>query len=164
MSGRLRRGLAVFVVAGVTLWPGAHHLLVRRHGMNPWELAGWAMYCVPVFPVEVRLSVDEGGRTRSVEFPADPRFLYRIHGFQKAEVGVSPLGEFLLERSILGSLRSPDDLAAVVAVAHPDAEAVTVEVLQRRFDPITARVRVDGVAYRYPVTDRAPEVEPGPGD
>ncbi len=53
MTSRNKARVALALLLLFAAWPLAHRTLVVRHGINPWKLYGWAMYCMPSFESEL---------------------------------------------------------------------------------------------------------------
>lgn len=124
----MKRRLALALLAALALWPLLHRGLVARYDLNPWKLAGFAMYTTPTPPVLVVVLHDAGGRLA----PLDERGL--------PEATRRALDRFRSERHALGRLRRPDDLARALFRARPDLPALVVLVQRMRLDPATARM------------------------
>lgn len=55
LSTRIKqRGVLALLVA-LSLWPMAHHVMVRTFEMDPWRLLGFAMYAAPKPTLKVRV-------------------------------------------------------------------------------------------------------------
>ena len=61
-----RKVIVIFLVV-FTLWPLAHRALVAAFNVNPWKLAGWAMFCVPNPKTFVRLVGGKDGNYYQLE-------------------------------------------------------------------------------------------------
>ena len=71
----MKRRLVIAFLIGFALWPAVHRGLVAAYDVNPWKLAGWAMYARPHFPSRVALYLVEGETERRLteldEHPVD---------------------------------------------------------------------------------------------
>lgn len=117
------------VVAGVVLfglWPAVHRGLVAVFDVNPWKLAGWAMYVRPHFASELVLSRLRGGE----ELP--------IGALTPWEQTLAD--EFVERRYSLGRLASPDSLAQELLRRLAGVDAIVVEIRTPFFELATARV------------------------
>ena len=131
-----RRAVAA-LLAFAALWPFAQRALVARYGIDPWKLAGFAMYATPSMPVLVALFVPEGGRLALVdETSLDPALRARLDRFRA-------------ERLALGRLREPEDLARAFLAARPAATGVVVSVQRTDLDPATARMHSANELFSY---------------
>lgn len=119
-------GLVLFAA-----WPLVQHALTVHHGVDPWRLFGWAMYCVPGPMKTVRI----------VEVARDGRFQVLPRSDYGADVQRA-VDAFRLRRQGLGTLASGDALAALVLERHPDWQGVALPVLTVYLDRKTARTRL----------------------
>ena len=117
------------VVAGIVLfalWPALHRGLVAVFDVNPWKLAGWAMYVRPHFGSELAL--------------------FRLRGSEELPVGaLTPweqtlADEFVERRYSLGRLASPESLARELLRRHAADDAIVVEIRTPFFELASARV------------------------
>lgn len=123
-----RRVVAVLLVA-FAIWPLFQHVLVRTHGVDPWKLFGWAMYCVPGAMRTVRVVlIDAGGTRRLLDYraytPEEQRLVDRFRSRHQA----------------LGLLASPEPLARGMLALHPEAEGVYLPVLSLELESESARL------------------------
>ena len=127
------------VVAGVVLfalWPAVHRGLVAAFDVNPWKLAGWAMYVRPHFPTQLALyTIRAGEETRVTEFTPREQTL---------------ADDFVERRYSLGRLASPESLAREWLQRRAAEQAVVVELTTAYFDLATASIResVERRVYR----------------
>ncbi len=128
----MKRVVAVAVLAFVALWPLAHRGLVAVYDVNPWKLAGFAMYTTPTPPVQVVLFERAAGENAEGLAPIDEQTLPPTLRRQ--------LARFRVERHALGALRSPDALGAALLEARRDLEWVVVAVQRMRLDRESARM------------------------
>jgi hypothetical protein len=133
----VRTRAIVAVVALIVFWPLVQRVLVATHDVNPWRLAGFAMYATPTPPVLVVAFEPrgEGG------IPIDHRGLSA--STQQA------FGRFEQERHALGDFRRPDEVAAAVLRARPELSEVVILVQRMVLDPGTARMRSRTMHYTY---------------
>jgi hypothetical protein len=131
----LRRIVLVTVLALAGVWPFVHHGLVARLEMNPWKLAGWAMYTEPVLPVLV-----------AIFEPREEGFAYLAESGLPREA-VAALEDFRVRRRELGTLVPPDGLANEVLQARQDLFTLVVLVQRFHLDPETALM--ESVRHRY---------------
>ena len=144
----MKRRLALTLLAALALWPLAHRVLVARYDLNPWKLAGFAMYATPTPPVLVVVLQDADGRPAPLDERALPAPARRA------------LDRFRAERHALGRLRRPDDLAQALFRARPDLDALWVLVQRMQLDPATARMTSVRERFAYE-RDWKPSGEPG---
>lgn len=133
----VKRNAVLALLILVALWPAAHRALVARYGVDPWKLAGFAMYSTPSLPVLVALFVPEQGRLVLVEEAALP-----------APVRAR-LDRFRAERVALGRLREPEDVARLFLAARPDATGVMIAVQRTDLDRRSARTVSGKEIYSY---------------
>lgn len=55
-----RRRFVGCILALLAVWPIGQRYLVERYLVNPWELAGFAMYVQPNLPVDIRIRTPSG--------------------------------------------------------------------------------------------------------
>ena len=55
-----RRRVVGCILALLAIWPLGQRYLVEQYLVNPWELAGFAMYVQPNSPVDVRIRAPSG--------------------------------------------------------------------------------------------------------
>jgi len=117
------------VVAGIVLfalWPLVHRGLVAAFDVNPWKLAGWAMYVRPHFPSQIRL----------LRLPGEVELA--IEELQPYEQALA--GDFVERRFSVGRLASAESLARELLRRDAGAEAIVVEIRQPYFETSTARI------------------------
>jgi hypothetical protein len=126
-----RRLVGAFLIA-FGAWPLVHYGLVRGYGIDPWKLAGWAMYSVPgpMKTLRVTRIGDAGG------FETLDSGLYAPEE-QRA------VDRFRERRRTLGRLESSDELAAALLELHPDWEGVVISVLTLALDREDASLRAN---------------------
>jgi hypothetical protein len=133
----VKRNVVLALLAFVALWPLAQRALVARYGIDPWKLAGFAMYATPSLPVLVALFVPKDGTlvlAQEGELPDPVR---------------ARLDRFRVERVALGRLRDPEDLARFFLDARPDASGVMIVVQRTDLDPHSARTISDKEIFSY---------------
>lgn len=136
----MKRGVVVAVLLFVAFWPLVHRGLVARYDVNPWKLAGFAMYTTPTPPVQVVLfRRGAGGLVPIDERSLSPELQRR-------------LARFRVERHALGALRRPDALGAALLEARPELAWVVVAVQRMQLDPGSARMtsRREQFVYERP--------------
>ncbi len=122
----MKRTLVVAGVVLFALWPAVHRGLVAVFDVNPWKLAGWAMYVRPHFASELVLS--------------------RLRGSEELPVGVltpweqTLADEFVERRYSLGRLASPESLAQELLRRHAAVDEIVVEIRTPFFELASARV------------------------
>ncbi|MBX3024183.1 hypothetical protein KF840_04655 [bacterium] len=136
MTLAAKQRLVVAVLAVLAAWPLAHRALVARYDLDPWRFFGWAMYCTPKLPAEVRLFAIERGER--VEVPV---------------ASLSPPQRRAVDalrdrRAVWGTLASPARAAAALLDARPDAAAVEVVVEKWYLDPATASIATHVEPFR----------------
>lgn len=118
------------------IWPLVHHFLVRTRGLNPWNLAGWAMYCMP-------------GPALDIE-------LHQLVKGERQPVGTVPerveleLGLFVEQRLILGDLVRPESLGLMLRDVLEGEDGVVVVVRTYGLDldlDTFEEVRLDQYTY-----------------
>jgi hypothetical protein len=127
----------LLLLAWVALWPLAHRALVARAGVDPWKLAGFAMYARPSLPLLVAVFVPQDGRLVLVDEAALPAATR------------DRLDRFRVERLALGRLREPEDVARAVLDARADARGVMIVVQRTDLDPRSARTRSQEQIFSY---------------
>jgi hypothetical protein len=133
----VKRNAVLALLACAGLWPLGHRVLVARAGVDPWKLAGFAMYATPSLPVLVAIFVPRDGRLVLVDeatLPAAAR---------------ERLDRFRAERLALGRLREPEDVARALLAARPDAGGVMIVVQRTDLDPRTARTTSSEEIFSY---------------
>jgi hypothetical protein len=126
----VKRRLVIALLVAFAIWPAVHRALVAAFDVNPWKLAGWAMYARPHFPPELRLYVLREGALRP---------LARLTPWEQT------LADELVERRYtLGALASSDALSRAL-LERTRGDGVVIELRTRFFDTATARIgeRVD---------------------
>lgn len=124
----MKRRIVVAFLVAFALWPAVHRALVAGYDVNPWKLAGWAMYARPHFPSRLALRLVEDGRERPV--PALDEWEQLL------------AAEFLERRYSVGRLASPDALVEKLLSRLPEADGVVVEVRTRFFELGSATIRL----------------------
>ena len=137
LSFSAKQRLVVALLLAMVLWLPVHRWLVVRWEVNPWKLAGWAMYVRPQPRVQVELFDAAGDRLAPLALD------------QSAEPYRSAVGEFLLDRKHAGNLVRPDALAEVVFAFEPWVERLAIVVTHTVLDPETATLVPKRFGYRY---------------
>jgi hypothetical protein len=123
-----------------------HQQLVIRYRIDPWKLAGWAMYSAPSARLRVSLIglEPDGQRVR-----IDPR---RSIGLASA------FDEFVARRRTLGLFVLPEAVVAKLIEAHPGTREWTVVVDQVGLNASNRFGVIHRSVYHYPVTSERPGV------
>jgi len=132
----VKRRLVVAFLVAFAIWPAVHRALVAVYDVNPWKLAGWAMYARPHFPSRLALYLVEDGAERPVS------------GLDDWDQVMA--AEYLERRYSAGRLASPRALADRLLARNAQADGVVVEVRTRFFDlpSATIRLRVERESFR----------------
>jgi hypothetical protein len=132
-----KRSVVLAVLAVVALWPLAHRALVALWGIHPWKLSSWAMYASPVPPSLTLVLVPEGRHWTPLDEAALPASARSV------------LRDFRRDRTALGWLRPPSDVAEAVFEADPDLEALVVAIQRFELDHESARITSVKDQYTY---------------
>jgi hypothetical protein len=116
-----KRVVSVALVA-FALWPLVHRALVIVYDVNPWKLAGWAMFTAPNSTIGVALYQVQKDRAVAI---ANSSLTPRIR---------KEMQHFVARRSALGRLASPDDLGRVLFEERPEWRWVVVFADVRKLD------------------------------
>ena len=125
----MKRRIVIAFLIGFALWPAVRRGLVAAFDVNPWKIAGWAMYARPHFPSRLAVRLEQGETERPL-----------IHLDARGNVLAA---EYLERRFSSGRLASPDALAHHLLAQHPEADAVVIETRTRVFDLESAKIRRD---------------------
>ncbi len=139
MSSRARRTSVGVLLALYFLWPLVHQQLVLRYRIDPWKLAGWAMYTAPSARVRINL-VGLGADGRRVRI--DPR--------SPAELAVV-LEDFDARRQTLGLFVEPDGVVRKLVEIYPDYREWSVVVDQVGLNSENRFGVVHRSIYHYPI-------------
>jgi hypothetical protein len=113
-----RRRIVGALIVLLLLWPLVQQQLVRVYRVDPWKLAGWAMYSVPSAWVRIQLiGLDANERTLRI----DPK--------SSAALKMAVL-EFGTKRRRIGLFVEPMSIATTLLKAFPDHREWTVVVDQ----------------------------------
>lgn len=130
MTVERKRAIVASLLGVAFVWPGVHHALYRRYGIDPWKLCGWAMYTRPHDARQIVLLANAEGREERV--PLD----------DSAVAGeVRRLGRL---RGALGELQPLDELGAAVLAARPWATRAIIVERRIGLDCPSAHLRVLG--------------------
>ncbi|MEM8605633.1 MAG: hypothetical protein AAGF92_00910 [Myxococcota bacterium] len=124
----MKRRLVIAFVVLLTIWPLAHRAMVAAFNVNPWKLAGWAMFCIPNPKTSTQTyGLTTSGRRIRFEMRPEDQFDLSLYDYR---------------RQILGELAPPPDrLAEQILSRHPELAGVGVVVYQYHLDPETALLR-----------------------
>ena len=107
MTSRTRHILVGFLLGIYIVWPFVHQQLVLHYRINPWKLAGWAMYTTMLPRGNVTLvGFEEGG----ARVPLDARASSEI---------LQARADYMSDRLMLGLFTDPTPFANAVARAYP---------------------------------------------
>lgn len=134
----MKRRLVIAFLIAFAVWPAVHRVLVATWDVNPWKLAGWAMYARPHFPSRLAVYLLEDGEQRPVP------------GLDDWEQVLA--ADYLDRRYSVGRLASPRALAEHLLARNGAADGVVVEVRTPFFDlpSATIRQRVERETFRRP--------------
>ena len=119
------------------LWPLVQHQLVRVYRVDPWKLAGWAMYTAPSARVRIHLiGVDADGRNVRI----DPKTSIEVR---------RSVSEFAAARRRLGLFVEPRLVATSLLESLPDYHEWTVVVEQVGLTPENYFGVIHRRDYRY---------------
>jgi hypothetical protein len=92
------------------VWPFVHQQLVLHYRINPWKLAGWAMYTTMKPGVRLRLAgAHEGNERATLDAHATPEL-------------AAAVARYRMRRRALGLFADPAPVARSVARAHPEQQ------------------------------------------
>lgn len=129
MSVRLKTHIVHATLLVLALWPIVHIGLAWRYDVSPWKLAGWGMYSTPRFGM---IGMEVYGRD-----PASGGWEQLVAPAPEVQtVAVT----FLERHRWLRGLATTDELAAAVARAHPEWDALRIVVAYPRIDLQTGMV------------------------
>ncbi|MCZ6543012.1 MAG: hypothetical protein O6768_05050 [Planctomycetota bacterium] len=114
----------------LTIWPMAHHVIVRALDLNPWKWFGWSMYTVP--PQRVRafaFSLDDQRRLLPTRLPR-----------RDAQRLMQAYNDFSLLRLEFGPRVEPDGFARALLVAFPEVNGVSIYIQRLGVDRASATV------------------------
>lgn len=142
MTLAAKQRLVVGVLAALAVWPLVHRALVWRYDLDPWRFFGWAMYCTPKLPAEVKLFAIEDGARAPVPLSAlDRRQRRAIYSLRQ-------------RRGLWGRLASAERAGAVLLAARPQADAVEVVVEKWYLDRETASIATHVEPHRFERTTK----------
>ena len=124
-------GLVLFA-----LWPLAQWTLVATYDVNPWKLAGWAMYARPSLPPSINLFElrDRGVR------PLPPETWTASENER--------LRDYLARRHVIGRLADVDELARDLLAGHRELSGLVILLTTRSLDE-DAMLRAISERYGY---------------
>jgi hypothetical protein len=137
-SRTLRKCVGVLLIL-YFLWPLVHQQLVFRYRVDPWKLAGWAMYSAPSARVRVTLVGQDGSDRRARIDPRKPAGLERA------------VEDFVARRHTLGLFIEPEGIARKLVEIHPDHRQWTVVVDQIGLNSENLLAVIHRSVYRYPI-------------
>jgi hypothetical protein len=137
-AGATKRWAAMLAVGALWLWPLAQHALVVYADVNPWKLAGFAMYCTP-HTVWVGVTREDG----PMPLPIEMRSL-SLSTQQE-------LVRFTNKRQVLGRLEQPTPVVRAIAKDLPDVRVLRVTVAVYRLNPATSMIEPSWYSYRFEV-------------
>lgn len=140
MSFFAKRHLVIGLLVAISLWPLAHHAIVRSTGLSPWKGFGWSMYCVP--PRNVRAYVYAAGTDQPLPLEIlDPSSQSAVKAAYK---------RFSDMRAELGPSVTPDIFAVELLRRYRDVAAVDIYVEHRILGRSSARIERESFdRYRY---------------
>lgn len=119
----MKRRILIAMLVSLALWPIVQIALVRRYGVDPWELYGWGMYTRPHLDADVRAFALPDGRSLVL-----------------AREELDAIRAFELAWRHLGRLASPSAAAARILGRRPDLEGVRLVGTKLELDPATDRI------------------------
>lgn len=134
MSLEAKKRLVRVLIAFFALWPVAQYTLTRTHGVNPWKLFALGMYSIPEYRQDVLFRGVKDGEVAGVSTEGNPK------------LGVA-LNDFVRRRWALGRLAPPDGVAARILEAHPEFDAVRIEIRRKAVNLRTGRVEEERTSY-----------------
>lgn len=141
MSPRTRRiGVGALLVLYL-LWPLVHQQLVFRYRIDPWKLAGWAMYSAPSPRVRVTLVGLDAAEQRARIDPRTPAGLART------------VEDFAARRRTLGLFIEPEGIARKLVEIYPDHRQWTVVVDQVGLNADNSFAVIHRSVYGYPIEE-----------
>lgn len=139
MSQTAKKKLVVALLVALAIWPGLHFWLVKSYQLSPWRFFGWAMYCEPKLPIELKFFTRRDGANAP---------LVVGQGEEWADVRQHER-DFLRQREIWGSLAAPDTLGAFLAQNAEGGDLVEVVVEHLALDRATAKIAAQQHRYTY---------------
>ena len=140
MIYRLKKAIVIGLLVVITLWPAAHHVIVRRYGLNPWKWFGWSMYTVP--PKQLQVRPLSGATGRQLPFNA-------LSAEQQRDLMAS-YNAFGDRHNELGRWVRPDEFARALFDCYPDEDHIDLVVQRFGLDRETAMYqRVEEYTFTY---------------
>lgn len=108
MSAYARRLLVGVLIGLYFIWPFVHQQLVLRYRLNPWKLAGWAMYST--VPPRINLQIVglyAAGKRVTLDKRATPELAAEVQAY-------------LARRQWLGLFADPAPVGRALSRAYPE--------------------------------------------
>jgi len=137
LTTTLAKKLAVYAaLAGLTVWPLVHIVLVARFDLSPWKLAGWGMYSAPRTGAGFQVL---GRRSTTEEF----------RPIQVPEAAMTTARDFHNRRRWLGELALPAPLASEILAADPSLVEVAIMIERPVLSTTTGYIEATRVVHRF---------------
>ncbi|MCH8152888.1 MAG: hypothetical protein IH830_11020 [Planctomycetes bacterium] len=130
MMYRTKQKTVLLAVAFLTIWPMAHHVIVRTLDLNPWKWFGWSMYTVPP------------QRVRAFAFSLDDQRLLDLSRLSRREAQrlMQAYNDFSSLRLEFGPRVEPDGFARALLAAFPEVTGVSIYIQRLGVDRASATV------------------------
>lgn len=139
-----RRRFTIALLVALLAWPGVHYVLWRAWSIDPWHLAGWAMYGVPRIYDDIHVAQRDGS--------ALPMRLDQMHALDRITRRASVLRYGYDPRPALDAL---------VASWEPGAvDGVHLRLRIRQFDGRTGRFLPPETVWDVESVPASPRVGP----
>lgn len=137
MSLNTKRWVARVVIIILGVWPLCHFAITKSRGLEPWKLAGFAMYTVPRFSTQLRLfGVREG-------------IPYALSGERISDETLETASRYLILRRTLNPELAPDEVARQLFRDFPEYSDLLIEVIRLELDLSDGMLKTRGKVYDY---------------
>ncbi len=130
MTYQVKKRSVITALVLLTIWPMAHHVIVRTLDLNPWKWFGWSMYTVPP------------QRVRAFAFSLDDQRLLDLSRLSRREAQrlMQAYNDFSLLRLEFGPRVEPDGFARALLAAFPEVNGVSIYIQRLGVDRASATV------------------------
>ncbi len=135
---RWKRRVLLTALAALVAWPIAHPFVVEALDLDPWRFCGFAMYATPSTYQRVYLIELRGDRE------------VHLHPSWFSDDAKDRIQEYKRQRSVLGELLPPHEVAELVFAERPEIEGLKIVVQRDAISARTSRVTPEpATAFLY---------------
>lgn len=138
MSLPAKKWVARGIIVILGIWPLLHFTITKSRGLDPWKLAGFAMYTAPRLSTHLRL------------FGVEQGIPYGLPAERVSKDTLEIASDYLIRRRTLNPDLPPDEVADALFKDFPEYSKFQIEVVRMELDQTDGILKTEMRNYVYP--------------